>query len=66
MAKTDVTLSLDETLLARARATGGDLSAIVETALSQHLDRGADRRWAEDNAILVEALAGGAEEAKAG
>jgi post-segregation antitoxin (ccd killing protein) len=67
MARTDVTLSLDDALLARLRAEGDSLSATVERALRRHLERGvadaaADRRWAEDNALAVEALAGGAAE----
>jgi post-segregation antitoxin (ccd killing protein) len=69
MAKIDVTLSLDEPLVAQARAEGGDLSTMVETALRRHLRQGgedaaADRRWAEDNALMMEALAEGAEETK--
>jgi post-segregation antitoxin (ccd killing protein) len=68
MAKTTVTVSLDEMLVSRARAAG-DLSAVVEDALRRRLDCGAadktaDQRWAEDNALAVEALAGGAEEAR--
>jgi post-segregation antitoxin (ccd killing protein) len=64
-----VTVSLDDALLAHARAEPADLSTVMAAALRQYLDRGldrsaADRRWAEDNALAVEALAGGAEEAK--
>ena len=69
MAKIEVTLRLDAALLERAKLNGADFSAVVEQALHRHLDRtsadkAADRRWAEDNALAVEALAGGAEESR--
>ena len=69
MPQATVTLSLDEALIARAKGEQADLSAVVAAALRQYLDRNAetsvtDRRWAEDNALMIEALAGGAEEAR--
>jgi len=69
MAKVEVTLQLDAALVERIRAEDGDLSAMVEAALRCRLQRGgedaaADRRWAEDNALMMEALAGGAEETR--
>ncbi len=69
MARTDVHLNLEASLVARAEAEGAELSVLVETALRRYLDRAeetkaADQRWAEDNALIVEAIAGGAEEAR--
>lgn len=69
MAKIEVALQLDAALVDQVRAEGGDLSAVVETALRRHLQRGgqdaaADRCWAEDNALMVDATAGGVEEAR--
>ena len=66
MAKIDVTLRLDAALVQRAKLNGGDISAVVEAALRRQLDRkaddaAADRRWAEDNALAVEAMATGAD-----
>jgi post-segregation antitoxin (ccd killing protein) len=66
MSKSDVTVSLDSGLLAEAKSGGLDVTAVLETALRRRFDAGAraeDRRWAEDNALAVEALAGGAAEA---
>ena len=67
MSKTDVMLSLDPALLDQAKASGLDVNAALETAIRRQLDRNTrtqDRRWAEDNALAVEALAGGAAEAE--
>jgi post-segregation antitoxin (ccd killing protein) len=69
MPETTVTVSLEDALLARARAEPTELSATVAAALRQYLDRdlgrsAADRRWAEDNALAIEALAAGAEETR--
>ena len=69
MAKVSVTLWLDEALVGRARSASADFSSVVERALRRHLEHGvenaaADRRWAEENALAVEALAGGAEETR--
>jgi post-segregation antitoxin (ccd killing protein) len=66
MSKCDVTVSLDAGLLARAKAGGLDVTAALERALRHALapaTRAEDRRWAEDNALAIEALAGGAAEA---
>jgi len=69
MTKVEVTLQLDAALVEQVRAADGNLSATVEAALRRYLHRGgedtaADRRWAEDNALMMEALAGGAEETR--
>ncbi len=68
MPNVTVTLSLDDVLVARAREQA-DLSAVIDMALRQYLDRtparlAAERLWAENNALAIEALAGGAEEAR--
>jgi hypothetical protein len=68
MPNVTVTLSLDDALVARVHE-GDDLSAVVDGALRQYLDPGskrlaADRRWAENNALAIEAMAGGAEETR--
>ncbi len=71
MVKTDLILSLDAELVTRIQSMGANnLVEVIEAALRRHLDRAiedqaAGQRWAEDNAITLEALAGGAEEAKA-
>ncbi len=67
MTTEDIHLELDSLLVARARA-GGALNRVVDEALRWRLDHAAEdaalaRRWAEDNALMVEALAGGAAEA---
>lgn len=53
MAVESIHLELDTALVERAQRAGA-LSKVVNEAL---------RRWAEENALLVEALAGGASEA---
>ena len=67
MTTENINLELDAALVARARA-GGVLNRVVTDALRWRLDHAAEdavraRRWAEDNALMVEALAGGAAEA---
>jgi len=60
----DVHLKLDPVLMAKAEALG-PLDLVVDQALRDALDpetRQRRRRWAEDNALLIEALAGGAAE----
>jgi len=67
MSKTDVMVSLDAGLLDQAKAGGLDVTAALEGAIRRQLDRstqGQDQRWAEENALLLEALAGGAAEAE--
>jgi len=62
--QTNVNLKLDAALVAQAEALG-PLDAAVDQALREALDpetRQRRRRWAEDNALLIEALAGGAAE----
>ncbi len=62
--QTDVHLKLDSALVEQAEALG-PLDAMVDRALREALDletRQRRRRWAEDNALLIEALAGGAAE----
>lgn len=62
--QTDVHLKLDPALVEKARALG-PLDAVVDRALRGALDPEAQarrRRWAEENALLIEALATGAEE----
>ena len=62
--QTDVHLKLDAALVAQAE-TLGPLDRAVDQALREALDpetRQRRRRWAEDNALLIEALAGGAAE----
>ena len=62
--QTDVHLKLDPALVAKAEALG-PLDTVVDQALRESLDpetRQRRRRWAEDNALLIEALAGGAAE----
>ncbi len=62
--QTDVHLKLDAALVAQAEALG-PLDAAVDQALREALDpetRQRRRRWAEENALLIEALAGGAAE----
>ena len=64
MATQDIHLELDAALVERAQRTGA-LSHVVSEALRRRLDFAAEdaareRQWAEDNALLVEALAGGA------
>lgn len=64
MPDVDVHLNLDRSLVARASALG-PLETVVEQALRRSLDpteAQRRRRWAEENALLIEALAGGAEE----
>lgn len=59
-----VQLDLDARLVEQARATG-PLDAVVTRALREALSpetAARRRRWAEENALLVEALAGGVEE----
>jgi hypothetical protein len=60
----EVHLTLDDGLVAEAE-TLGPLGDVVERALRQALDpaeAARRRRWAEENALLIEALAGGVEE----
>jgi hypothetical protein len=55
---TDVHLKLDPVLVTQAGALGS-LEAVVNAALRRALDRDEQRRlraWAEENAILIEAL----------
>jgi len=62
--QTDVHLKLDAALVAQAEALG-PLDRAVDQALREALDpetRQRRRRWAEENALLIEALAGGAAE----
>lgn len=62
--QTDIRVKLDPVLAAQAE-TLGPLDTVVERALRDALDpetRRGQRRWAEDNALLVEALAGGVAE----
>ncbi len=62
--QTDVHLKLDPALVAKVEALG-PLDTVVDQALRESLDpetRQRRRRWAEDNALLIEALAGGAAE----
>ena len=62
--QTDVHLKLDPALVEKA-ATLGPLDVVVDRALRDALDPETlqrHRRWAEDNALLIEALAGGAAE----
>lgn len=59
-----VHLQLDANLFERARALG-PLDRVVESALREALSpetAARRRRWLEENALLVEALCGGAEE----
>lgn len=59
-----VQLELEAGLVEQARAMGA-LDAVVERALREALSpegRERRRRWAEENALLVEALGGGVEE----
>ncbi len=67
MAIQDIHLELDCALVERAQRAGA-LSRVVNEALRRRLDFAAEdaareQRWAEDNALMVEALAGGAAEA---
>lgn len=60
----DVTLNLDRALVAKASALG-PLERVVDLALRSAVDpaeRGRRLRWAEDNALLIEAAANGVEE----
>ncbi len=62
--QTEVNLKLDPALVEQAEALG-PLDRVVDQALREALDpetRQRRRRWAEDNALLIEALAGGAAE----
>ncbi len=62
--KTDVHLRLDPELVTKAEALGA-LEAVVDQALREAVGPDGQqrrRRWAEDNALLIEALAGGAAE----
>ena len=68
MATQDIHLELDAALVERAQRAGA-LSRVVSEALRRRLDfatedAACERRWAEENALLVEALAGGAAEAR--
>jgi hypothetical protein len=61
---TEVHLVLENELIAQATALG-PLDAVVERALRTAVDPAEiarRHRWAEDNALLVEAMADGAEE----
>ena len=63
--QTNVHLTLDTALVREAEALG-PLQAVIDQALRAAVDpetRNRRRRWAEDNALLIEAVAGGAEEA---
>lgn len=65
--QTEVHLALDSDLIARATALG-PLATVVDRALRTAVDPAEiarHRRWAEDNALLLEAMAGGAEEMRA-
>jgi hypothetical protein len=60
-----VHVTLDEALVSAARRRG-PLDEVVDQALRERLNPASEachRRWAEDNALLIEAVAGGAEEA---
>ena len=62
--QTDVHLTLDAALVRDAEALG-PLQVVVDRALRAAVDpqtQSRRRRWAEDNALLIEAVAGGAEE----
>ena len=58
----DVTLKIDDALLRHLGGgnTGGAVPSRIEQILRAHLD--AERRWAEEHGIMVEALAAGAAE----
>jgi hypothetical protein len=67
MAMTNIQLELDAALVERAQQAG-TLNRVVNDALRRRLDFAAEdaareQRWAEENALLIEALAGGACEA---
>ncbi len=65
---TEVHLVLENELIAQATALG-PLDAVVERALRGAVDPAEiarRRRWVEDNALLLEAMAGGAEEMELG
>ncbi len=62
-----VHLELDTALVERAQRAGA-LSRVVSDALRRRLDQAVEdvareQRWAEENALMIEALAGGAAEA---
>jgi len=60
---TEVQLSLDETLVARAERFG-PLEHVIDQALRRSFDVGdmtRFRRWAEDHALLIEAATGARE-----
>lgn len=64
MSRVAVELELDGALVERARAAGS-LDRVVSMALREQLSPEAvagRRRWAEENALLIEAMGGGAEE----
>ena len=61
---TSVMVRLDAETLERAKSCG-PIDQVVRRALDHEFGdetRRMRRRWAEDNALLVEAIAGGAEE----
>ncbi len=69
MTETDVMVSLDAAPLDKTKAEGLNMNATPDGAVRHRLDSAQaektqiqDRRWAEENALLVEALAGGAAE----
>ena len=64
MSRVAIALELDQALVERARAAG-PLDRVVAGALHDALSpetTALRRRWAEEHALLIEAIGGGAEE----
>jgi antitoxin CcdA len=57
MAKVRVNLTLDEALVAKAKAAGVNLSAVAEEAIRFETRAEEMRRWAEQNRAVLEAKA---------
>ncbi len=57
MAKVRVNLTLDEALVAKAKAAGVNLSAVAEEAIRLETRAEEMRRWAEENRAVLEAKA---------
>jgi antitoxin CcdA len=55
MAKVRVNLTLDEALVAKAKAAGVNLSAVAEEAIRFETRAEEMRRWAEENREALEA-----------